>query len=81
MKSLVSNNDNYPLWPRPKAAIAKECRGVKSGVARGFKVLVLFTKKYVLLTFNDILQMSGRSAPIGRRILHFKFGGMVNLSF
>ncbi len=29
----------------------------------------------------DILQMSGQSAPFGWRILHFEFGGMVNLSF
>jgi acyl-CoA synthetase (AMP-forming)/AMP-acid ligase II len=33
------------------------------------------------LHLPDILQMSGQSAPFGWRILHFEFGGMVNLSF
>jgi hypothetical protein len=33
------------------------------------------------LHLTDIRQMSGRSAPLGWRILHFEFGGMVNLSF
>jgi hypothetical protein len=37
--------------------------------------------KIMQTILTDILQMSGQSAPFGWRILHFEFGGMVNLSF